>query len=266
MNRLEGFRYTTLNLSGIELEVAERGQGRPILFLTSSMGIWGAEPFLEKLSSIGRLIVPTHPGFGYTDLPHEFTKVDDFVYLYLDLIDALDLDEVLLVGCSLGGWMAAELAVRDRSRLGELVLIDTLGFKFSGREERDIADMHGLPSSEMRSLLYCDPERFGANYKAFDDEEVVRAARAWESFAFIGWAPYMHNPKLHRRLHRITVPTLVLWGAEDGIVKPDYGRKIAERIPGARMELIDGAAHLPFVEQPEATLVKLETFACLAVA
>ena len=260
MNRLQGFDYTTHKLAGLEVEVAQCGTGRPILFLGPSQGIWGGEAFLGLLASTGRLIVPTHPGFGYQDMPADISRLEDYVYLYLDLIDALGLDEILLVGSSLGGWMAVEMAVRNRARLCAVVLIDSLGFKFSGREERDIVDMHGIPGAELRPLLYHDPERFAPRYNTFEDDEVLRAARAWESFAFIGWQPYMHNPKLHRRLHRLALPCQVIWGERDGIVTPDYGRRIADRIPGADFALIERAAHLPHVEQADMTFERLQQF------
>ena len=153
------------------------------------------------------------------------------------------------------------MAVRSQARLGGLVLIDSLGLKFGGREERDIADIYALPAEEVLRRSFADPARFVPDYTALDDNEVMAIARDREATALYGWKPYMHNPALMHWLHRITVPSLVLWGQQDGIVAPSYGEKLAASLPNARFESIPGAAHYPQIEQPEAVADRIARFA-----
>jgi pimeloyl-ACP methyl ester carboxylesterase len=135
-------------------------------------------------------------------------------------------------------------------RLGSLVLIDSLGIKIGARDERDIVDMHAIGDGELLDLLYADKAR-GPEYASLSDAELLMIAKNNEAFALFGWRPYMHNPKLRGRLKRISVPTLVVWGEEDRIVSPAYGRAFSTAIPQARFETVPRAGHFPFVEQPD---------------
>jgi len=164
-----------------------------------------------------------------------------------------------LIGLSFGGWIAAELAVTCHHRLDGLVLVDAFGIKVSDRETRDILDVFNTAPQEVRRLSWHDPVTWAPDLDALSDDELVIRARNWESLCLYGWNPYMYNPQLKRWLRRNTVPTLVMWGASDGIVKPSYGRAFSELIPGSRFELIERAGHHPETEQPRAfvdTVVK----------
>jgi pimeloyl-ACP methyl ester carboxylesterase len=248
-----------ITVSGIRQELVTAGQGQPILFLHPALGLAGAETCLDLLARSGRVIAPSHPGFGRSDLPAWMNRVDDLAYFYLDLMDQLDLRDVVLVGASFGGWIAAEIAVKSTARLSRVVLAGAVGIKVGGREQRDIADIYALPRAELDRRMYSDPARM-PDAASLSDEQLCLLARNREAEALFGWSPYMHDPKLTRRLHRIDVPTLVLWGAADGIVSPDYGRAFAAAIPGASFELIEGAAHLPHIEQPAAFAERAAAF------
>jgi pimeloyl-ACP methyl ester carboxylesterase len=141
------------------------------------------------------------------------------------------------------------------------VLIDSLGLKFGGREERDIADVYALPADEVLRRTFTDPARFVPDYSRLDDAELQSIAHDREAAALYGWKPYMHNPALAHWLHRATIPSLVLWGDRDGIVAPSYGEKLAAALPNARFERIAGAAHYPQIEQPEAVADRIARFA-----
>src|SRR5207237_7048602 len=208
-----------------------------------------------------RVIAPRHPGFGTTQRPSWFRSVHDIAYLYLDLLDRLDLHGATLVGSSFGGWVALEIAVRSTARLGHLALIGSLGLKFGGREERDIADIYALPAEEVVRRSFADPARFVPDYAQLDDDELQAIAHDRQATALYGWKPYMHNPALVHWLHRVTVPGLGLWGAEDGIVAPAYGEKLTAALPDARFERIARAAHYPHIEQPEAIADHIARFA-----
>ena len=247
--------------SGVDLDIVERGRGRPLLFLHAGEGLAPEGRWLSALAEHYRVIAPWHPGFGGSTLPDWFNSVDDIAYLYLDLADALRLEDAVLVGACFGGWVAAEMMVRSTRRFSHLVLADPVGIKVSGPTTRDIADMHGMPRAEFLKLAWVDPAKAHVDYAALSDMELAAIARGREALALFGWKPYMHNPHLKHWLHRIDRPTLLLWGAEDRIVTPAYGAAWQAAIPGARLEIISGAAHYPHWEQPETFAQKITAFA-----
>lgn len=248
INGITGESEIKLPLTTISL--AARGTGRPIMFLHPGEGLIGADAFLDGLAQYGRVIVPSHPGFGKSELPDTISTVDDISYVYLDLLETIDLDDVLLVGSSFGGWVAAEMAVKNTKRIGRLVLLDSLGIKTGDRFARDIVDMHALGRDALAAHLYVEPARFAPDFLAGVPELSEQWARDREAFTYFGWQPYMHNPKLLGRLHRIDIPTLAIWGDGDRIVSTDYGRAFANAIPNARFVTIAGAGHMSHVERP----------------
>jgi pimeloyl-ACP methyl ester carboxylesterase len=241
----------TVTVNGISVPVIERGRGRPVLFLHPGIGIEPSAAVLDHLAGQARVIAPIHPGFGQSPAPKWMTTIDDLAYFYLDLLDALDLRDVAVVGVSLGAWIAAEIAVKTTQRLSHLVLANAVGIKVGDRETRDIADIFAITESQFNELAYCDPRLGVRDYKTMPDAEVMAAARNREALGRYGWSPYMHNPKLKGRLHRIRIPTLVVWGTSDRILSEGYGRAYAAAIPGAQFELIERAGHFPHLEQPE---------------
>ena len=250
-----------LTVHEVQLEVLERGQGRPIIVLHGENGPNPQASFLDLLAAHGRTIAPSHPGFGHSPDSDLIDTVDDLSYLYLDLLSVLNLREVIVVGFSLGGWIAAEMAVKSTEHISKLVLAAPLGIKVGDRETRDIPDIFALSAEEIARLQYLDPSRATVDYTALSDDELTVIARNREATALYGWEPYFHNPKLQRRLHRIDVPTLLLWGASDRFVTPDYyGAAYRDAIPGARLEIIEQAGHWPQVEQPTRFVEKVKKF------
>ena len=240
-----------LEVCGVEQEIFEAGTGAPVLFLHPGRGLGGSQPFIEALAQRARVVAPSHPGFGKTSLPRWMNTVEDLAYYYLDLMDALDLRDVTLVGSSFGGWIAAALAIKPTSRITRLALIDPVGAKFGGRDDRDIVDIWAQKRADLDAMMFHDPAKGRIDYASLPDDALLALARNRESEALFGWSPYMHDPKLIHRLHRVSAPTLVLWGASDRIVTPDYGRAFTAAIPGARFQLISEAGHFPHIEQPE---------------
>jgi pimeloyl-ACP methyl ester carboxylesterase len=237
-------------VNGTTIEAVDLGQGRPILFLHPGIGIDPAAPVLAELAKGGRVIAPSHPGFGTSQLPSGMNSVDDVSYFYLDLLDEMDLRDVLVVGVGLGGWIAAEIAVKNSTRLSRLVMANAVGVKIGDRETRDIVDIWSLMPNEFNELAYHDPKAGEIDYKNLPDADSLAAARNREAHARIAWSPYMHNPKLKRRLHRIKMPTLFLWGMSDRILSEKYGRGYCGLIAGAKFEPIEKAGHFPHIEQP----------------
>ena len=244
-------KISPVEIAGVRIELIERGGGRPLLFLHPGIGIDPAAPVLDRLAAGARVIAPSHPGFGRSEQPKDMNNVDDLAYFYLDLLEALDLRNVVLVGVSFGGWIAAEIAVKSCERIGQIVLADALGIKVGDRETRDIADIFAMTEPQLNALAYFDPAVAKRDYPAMAEADLVAIARNREATARYGWSPYMHDPKLKGRLRRIRVPTLVLWGAADQIAAPDYGRAYAAAIPGARFALIERAGHFPHLEAPD---------------
>jgi len=240
-----------LTVNGVRVEVVEKGHGRPLLFLHPGIGLDPKAPILDKLAERARVIAPSHPGFGGSEQPKAFTTVDDLAYFYLDLIDQLDLTDAVVVGVSLGAWIAAEIAIKSTARLSHLVLANAVGIKVGTRETRDIVDIFAITEPELNKLAYFDPTIAARDYPAMDEADVRVVARNREASARYGWSPYMHNPKLKGRLHRIRIPTLFLWGLADKILSEDYGRAYCAAIPGARFETIARAGHYPHIEQPD---------------
>jgi len=245
----------------VRLEIVERGEGRPLLWLHGEEGLDPRAAFLDRLGAHGQVLAPSHPGFGHSPDAEGIDTVDDLSYLYLDLLAARDLRDVVVIGASLGGWIAAEMAVKCAGRLGGLVLVAPMGIKVGDRETRDIPDIFALHPDEVAKLTYRDPARAAVDTAALSDDQLTVLARNRESTAQYVWEPYFHNPKLRRRLKRIAVPTMLLWGADDRFVTADYyGAAYREAIPGARLETVAEAGHFPHLEQPAALAERVGQF------
>jgi len=250
----------TISVSGVTLDIEERGAGRPVLFLHAEEGLQPRRPWLDLLSRQFRVIAPHHPGFGESSLPDWFGTVDDIAYLYLDLARTLGVRDAVLLGAGFGGWIAAEMAVRNTQAFAHLVLAAPVGIKLGGVTDRDIADVFAVTRAELMQLAWADPQRGEIDTTALPEHELAAIVRGREALALFGWKPYMHNPRLKRWLHRIDIPTLLLWGAQDRIVTPTYGEGWHAALPRARLEIINDAGHFPHWEQPEAFVERVVDF------
>jgi len=251
-NASESAGAERLAVAGVELELVRRGAGRPVLLLHGAQTVDPRARFLELLGRHAEIIAPSHPGFGRSARPAGFETVYDLAHFYLDVLETLPQEKVTLIGLSFGGWLAAEVAVKCCHRLDKLVLVDAFGIKISDRETPDILDVFNTSPQEVQRRSWHDSGKWAPDFNALSDDELVVRARNWEALCLYGWHPYMYNPQLKRWLRRIRVPTLVLWGASDGIVKPSYGRAYSELIPDSRFELIERAGHHPEIEQADA--------------
>jgi len=250
-----------VTLSGVTLEVEERGRGRPLLFLHPGEGLQANRPWLDRLAQSFKVIAPHHPGFGGSSLPDWFGTVDDIAYLYLDLAAHLKLENAVLAGACFGGWLAAEMAVRNTSRFAGLVLSAPLGIKVGGVLDRDITDMHGIPRAEFLRLAWANLQQGEDDFASLTDTELAGIARGRESLAVFGWKPYMHNPRLRRWLHRIEIPTQLIWGEQDGIVSLSYAEGWKGEIAGSSLRTIPACGHYPHWEKPDAFAADVEAFA-----
>jgi pimeloyl-ACP methyl ester carboxylesterase len=250
-----------IQVAGTDIELWEGGSGRRLLLLHPGDGFDPQAQYVAALTSRYHVIAPSCPGFGRSaDPPGYMRTVDDLSYLYLDLLDALDLSDLVVVGFSFGGWLAAEIAVKNTSRMSALCLVDTLGAKFSDPMTRDITDLFSVPLYQHAQWIYHDEKLRNRSCKDLPDEAAVVLARNHQTFGLFGWAPTLHSRHLRHRLHRIGIPTQLIWGAEDRVVSLDYGRQWQNGIPGAQMVVIDNAGHYPQVEQPDAFIAAFDDF------
>lgn len=249
-----------IDIGGVGIDLWREGKGRAVLYLHPGDGFASDDPFLAILKQRYDVLAPWHPGFGHSDFPKGWDTVDDLAYFYCNFLGQLDLKDVVLIGASFGGWIAAEMAVRGSNRVSRMVLIDPLGIKIGGPTTRDIADFHNTNAALLEKMKWANPEGRQPDITKLDDRTLTGIVRTREAFAHYGWRPYMHNPVLTRWLHRIAIPTLVLWGEQDGIVTPEYGRAYAARIPGARFKMIANAGHYPQIEQPQSSAEQVRAF------
>jgi len=249
-----------LSLRGVDLQILRGGAGPPFLLLHGLAPVEPDAPVLDLLAAHAEILAPTHPGFGHAPRPDDFETVYDLVRLYLDLLDHLSYAKVTLMGLSFGGWLAAEIAATCPHRLDKLVLVGAVGIKLSDRETPDILDLFNTAPAVVERRRWHDPAKWAPDYDAMSDDALVAHARNRDALCLYAWDPYMHNPRLKRWLPRIAVPTLALWGASDGVVKPAYGRAYSALIPGARFEVIEAAGHHPEIEQSVAFAERVVAF------
>jgi pimeloyl-ACP methyl ester carboxylesterase len=243
----------TIDLEGlgpVDLTVEERGEGRPSLVLHGGAGPQSVSEFARILAEKdhNRVITPMHPGFGGTTRPEALDSVAKLATLYRGLLDELGLEDVTVIGNSVGGWIAAELALLGSPRISRIVLLDAVGIEVEGHP---VADVSGLPLPEIQALSFHDPAPFQVDPATVPDAQKATMAANAATLAVYAGSKAMADPTLLGRLSGIAVPTLVLWGESDRIVEPAYGRAYAAAIPGARFEVLPGTGHVPQMETPE---------------
>ena len=230
----------------------------PLVFLHGAGGHTGWMAFLEELSQHYRVFAPEHPGFGQSDDPPWLDNVADLAYFHLDLLKALGLDRVHLIGTSLGGWVAAEMAVRNTARLASLTLVCAVGITAEGQP---IDDIFRMPVDENLRRFYADQDRAARRVGDMLRVDMSVVAKNRATVMRLAYRPRFHNPDLAKWLHRIDVPTLLVWGEQDGLVPPAFGRAYQPLIPGSRLVILPNAGHAPFDEQKDAFLATFHDFA-----
>jgi pimeloyl-ACP methyl ester carboxylesterase len=240
-----------LELAGGRVHLLRGGTGEPVLFLHAAgrAGEW--LPFHELLASAGfEVIAPDHPGFGKSDEFPEAEAIDDLAFHYLDVLDALGLDRPHVVGASFGGWIAAELAVYAPHRIGSLTLLSPAGLRLP---EHPVTDTFLMPPAKLvRTLFHTPPPPAPTPAPGTppDLDAVIAAYREATSLARFCWVPFMADPKLERRLRRITAPTLVVAPSDDRLIPVEHARRYAARIPGAAYAEVPDCGHAMYFEKP----------------
>ena len=250
-------RETFETVTGCRIRMMRKGQGEPLLFLHGASGAQRWLPFMESLAQSHDVIVPEHPGFGASEMPEWLDNVADLAHFYRDLMDHLGLDKVHLVGTSLGGWIAAELATCSCEKLKSLTLVAPAGLSVPGVRR---PDMFMWSPEELRRKLFHDPELAKSAPMPATEEEVMLAMKNRLTTAKLGWSTRMHNPHLRKWLHRIQVPTLIIWGDDDQVLPMAYGAAYRDLIPASSLEIFAECGHLPHVEKTQEFTHKLVHF------
>jgi len=239
--------------------IGDMGAGRPILMLHGGGGIGTVLGLSQALASTARVLLPTHPGFDGTPRPAHLNSVVDLARFYLKLLEALELDDVLVVGSSIGGWIAAEMAIAGGSRIGGVVLINAVGIDVPGEP---VTDVSGLSRPELMRLASHNPELVMASAPPVTPQRLANLATNAAALAAYDNGAAMMAPGLRERLTGVAAPALVLWGESDGIASIAYGKAYAAAFANGKFELVSEAGHLPQIEQPARTLQQIERFIC----
>ena len=238
-----------IEINGCRTHLRRGGSGAPLLYLHGASGAPLIMPFMEKLAARFEVLVPEHPGFGLSEEPEWLDNIHDLAYFYLDFLRRLDLRRVTLVGSSLGGWTALEMAVRDTSRVASLVLVGPAGISVPGVQPADIF----LWSNEelVRNLFYDAKLAEARLAEPVTPESIDIALKNRHTSARLAWEPRLHDPHLAKWLHRIDVPVKIIWGKEDRLLPVAFAQEFKRLIPHAALHIVEGAGHLPQAEKPD---------------
>ncbi len=243
------FSQQYLEIDGCRINLRRGGAGAPLLYLHGASGAPVVMPFMEKLAGSFDVLVPEHPGFGLSGEPEWLENIHDLAYFYLDFLRHLDLRNVLVVGSSIGGWLALEMAVRDAARIRSLVLVGPAGISAPGVQPADI--FMWSPEELVRNLFHDQKLAEARLAEPVTPEQVDIALKNRHTAARLAWEPRLHDPFLHKWLHRVTVPVKIVWGENDTILPVAYARAFQKLMPHAELEIIPTCGHLPQAEKAD---------------
>jgi pimeloyl-ACP methyl ester carboxylesterase len=257
-------RRLTLWQGKVETEIEISGEGLPLLYLHGPWGLTPDMPVVQRLAAAYKVFAPRHPGTssGAPDAAHAIDTFWDLALYYGELMDALGLKSVPVIGHSFGGLVAAEIAASMPERAKRLVLIDAVGL---WRDDHPVRNWMIMPEAARPKALFADPA--GETARAFfevPDDKDARVAKlvglVWAQACTGKYIWPLPDKGLKHRIHRIAAPTLIIWGKADGIISPVYAQEFATRIRGSRVELVDGAGHMPQLEQGERVFALARSF------
>ncbi|MFI6996297.1 alpha/beta fold hydrolase [Nocardia sp. NPDC050175] len=245
-------------LGSVAIRLSERGEGRPVLLLHGGAGSVSVTAFADRFAAERhvRVSTPTHPGFDGTERPESLTAIGELAALYAALLDTLDLTDVTVVGNSVGGWIAAELALLHPDRVSSVVLVDAVGIEVP---DHPIIDFFVLDISQVADFSYADPDTYRIDPAQLSPAVLQVMAANRGTLQVYGGS--MVDPTLRGRLPEITLPTLVIWGDADRVTEPENGRAFADAIPNAEFVIMKDTGHLPQIESPAELIPLLWDFA-----
>jgi len=252
----------TLELAGSKVQLVKGGSGKPLLVLHDEMGYAGWLRFHEELSKNHTLYIPSHAGYGGSDRLDWIMGMRDLAGWYLEVLDDLALGPIDMMGFSIGGWLAAEMAVMSPEAFNKLVLVGPAGVK---PPQGEIFDMFLVVAKEFITKSFLDPAKSPEFQQICPDEPTPEQVEAWEvareESCRLSWRPYMHNQSLPHLLHRLKIlPTLIVAGRQDGIVPLSAAEAYQKAIPGSQLAVIDDCGHRPESEKPEEFVQQVDRF------
>ena len=256
-----------IKVDNCNVHMSRDGKGPTLVYLHGANGPNAWTKWFDDLAHRFTVIAPDHPSYGRSDDAEWLENIGDLAYFYLDFFKAMSLKDIHLVGHSMGGWLAAEIAIRSTERIKTLTLIAAAGLRVPGHNGVDI---FLTPPQEMPGNVYADPE-FAKKMaeemaKPKTEQELDALIRIRTSSAKLCWHPRLNNPQLARWLHRIDVPTHLIWGDSDKIIPPEHGDAYKKLIPHAKHTVIAHCGHGAMVEKPREMLAAVADFALEAVS
>jgi len=253
------FTNETVTFHGCRTTLRRGGAGRPLLYLHGAGGASVIPPFLQALAEEYTVWIPEHPGFGGSDEPEWLDSIHDMAFHYLDFLEHHDLRDTLVLGASIGGWTALEIAIRNTDRIRAMSLVGPSGIHVPGLRKGDLF----LWTAEERARnLFVDQsfaDRMLQVVPTADQIEI--ATKNSYTTARLAWEPRLFDPNLHKWLHRIKVPVQFIWGDQDKVLPVGYAAAYKGLMPHARVDIITQAGHLPQVEKADEFLRAFRAFA-----
>ncbi|MCH8617512.1 alpha/beta hydrolase [Undibacterium sp. TS12] len=244
--------------NGLAISYTESGTGQTILILHGGGGPATVAGIVSHLASSSRTVTPVHPGWNGTTCPEYLDSVAALAQAYLLLLEKLDLYEVIVLGSSIGGWIAAEMALRDMGkRIKSLILMNAAGVHVDGEV---IADVFTMGARGVAEHAFHQPDKFYVDPSTVSVAQQAMQRANMATLRKLAGDPYMHDPQLLGKLGQIQLPALFVWGESDRIVTPAYGLAYAHAFANARFELIPQAGHMPHMEQPEKSFAVIDSF------
>lgn len=251
-------QITTVTIRDVKIRLHRAGRGPTVLFLHGAGGVPIWLPFFDAIADGYELLVPEHPGFGGSDDPPWLRNMSDLALFYLEFLEEMGIEKYHLIGNSLGGWAAAEMLVRDRARCSSLTVMAPAGIRIKDKPGGDLFIWN--PEETQRNLYYNQAlaERV-LSIKPTDEQMDVLLKNRFTTTKF-GWEPRWLNPDLEKWLHRIKLPSLVIWGEDDKVFPAAYAELWKERLPDARVLRLEKCGHLPHVEQADTVIARVRAF------
>lgn len=246
-----------VKVRGTKIRLLKGGSGEPLLYLHGAVGGGEWLECFEPLCKDYTIYCPDHPGYGFSDDNKEIDSMQDLAFFYLDFLDHLGIDQVTLIGSSLGGWLAVEMAILSPERIKKMVLVNASGIRMEG-----LPDAFVLSTDKLYNALYYSDEAKERVQETIlknpEMESVVIRNRI--STSHLAWNPYFHDPKILNRIYRLTMPVKIVWGKEDQLFPIQYGEAYHQLIPHSEFEVIESSGHFPHIEQPKVFNHSIQSF------
>lgn len=254
------FEESYLTVNGTRIRMWRSGKGPAMLYLHGANGAAAVLPFMDELAKNFDVLVPEHPGFGLSDEPDWLENIHDLAYFYLDLLDQIGLPSVHVVGSSIGGWLAMELAIREPSRFKSLVLVGAAGIRLREAGPGDIFLWN--PETMVRNTFHdlaIVEKMLSAPAPTAEQQEIL--LKNGHTMAALAWQPRLHDPFLHKWLHRVTMPVKLVWGADDKIMPLAVGQALQKLLPNSHLDVFNQCGHLPQIERAAEFSASVKQFA-----